>query len=116
MCQDCAWASYEKKIEPIKSQVLPIEKTVVLKIIDQAWINHIDMMSKLKDGIHLRSYAQNNPLQAYVEEGYQMFEEMMARISKDVHRIAVLKKDNAQLEQQVEKLSNELTLLESKTK
>ena len=84
MCQDCAWASYEKKIEPIKVQVLPIEKTVVLKIIDQAWVNHIDMMSKLKDGIHLRSYAQNNPLQAYVEEGYQMFEEMMARISKDV--------------------------------
>ncbi len=84
MCQDCAWASYEKKIEPIKNQVLPIEKTVVLKIIDQAWINHIDMMSKLKDGIHLRSYAQNNPLQAYVEEGYQMFEDMMARISKDV--------------------------------
>lgn len=84
MCQDCAWASYEKKIEPIKLQVLPIEKTVVLKIIDQAWVNHIDMMSKLKDGIHLRSYAQNNPLQAYVEEGYQMFEEMMARISKDV--------------------------------
>lgn len=42
------------------------------------------MMSKLRDGIHLRSYAQDNPLQAYVNEGYEMFEEMMQRIAREV--------------------------------
>ena len=41
-------------------------------------------MSKLREGIHLRSYAQNNPLQAYVEEGYELFESMMNTISNDV--------------------------------
>ena len=51
---------------------------------DRAWQNQIDVMSKLREGIHLRSYAQNNPLQAYVEEGYELFEMMMNTISNDV--------------------------------
>ncbi len=51
---------------------------------DRNWIEHIDMMDKLRSGIHLRSYAQNNPLQAYVSEGYEMFEEMMQRIAREV--------------------------------
>ena len=66
------------------AQVLPLEKTICLRMIDRAWVNHIDVMSKLRDGIHLRSYAQNNPLQAYVEEGFELFEEMMNTISRDV--------------------------------
>ena len=61
-----------------------VEKTVVLRAIDRNWINHIDMMDKLRNGIGLRSYAQENPLKAYVSEGYQMFEDMMANISRDV--------------------------------
>lgn len=79
-----AWGEYENKIAEVKAQVLPIEKTMVLKMIDRSWINHIDAMSKLREGIHLRSYAQNNPLQAYVQEGYEMFENMMQQISIDV--------------------------------
>lgn len=84
ICQDNVWSAYEEKIKPIKDQIKPLEKVMVLKIIDRAWINHIDIMSKLRDGIHLRSYAQSNPLQAYVEEGYQMFEEVLAQISQEV--------------------------------
>ena len=57
---------------------------MVLKVIDRAWINHIDIMSKLREGIHLRSYAEGNPLQAYVSEGYALFEDMMARISQEI--------------------------------
>ena len=57
---------------------------MVLRLMDRAWQNHIDIMSKLREGIHLRSYAQNNPLQAYVEEGYELFEQMMNTISNDV--------------------------------
>ncbi|MCI6271975.1 MAG: preprotein translocase subunit SecA [Erysipelotrichaceae bacterium] len=79
-----SWNEYEEKIEPVKQQVLGIEKSMVLRIIDRAWVNHIDTMSKLRDGIHLRSYAQNNPLQAYVSEGYEMFEDMMQQISFEI--------------------------------
>ncbi len=84
MCCQAAWDVYENKIAAIKQHVLPVEKTMVLKVIDRNWIDHIDTMSKLRDGIHLRSYAQSNPLQAYVSEGYQLFEDMMARIAQEV--------------------------------
>ena len=60
------------------------EKTMVLRSIDRNWINHIDQMDKLRNGIHLRSYASENPLKAYVSEGYDMFETMMGNISRDV--------------------------------
>lgn len=79
-----SWNEYEDKIASVKEQVLAIEKNMVLRIIDRAWVNHIDTMSKLRDGIHLRSYAQNNPLQAYVQEGYQMFEDMLQQISFEI--------------------------------
>ncbi len=81
---EAVWGAYEAKINPIKDQILPQEKVMVLRVIDRAWVNHIDIMSKLREGIHLRSYAQNNPLQAYVEEGYGLFEEMMNTISNEV--------------------------------
>ena len=57
---------------------------MVLRIIDRAWVGHIDMMSKLRDGIGLRSYAQDNPLQAYVTEGFQMFEQMQSQIAQEI--------------------------------
>ncbi|MDD4642830.1 MAG: preprotein translocase subunit SecA [Erysipelotrichaceae bacterium] len=84
ICKDKIWQSYETKIKPIKDQIKPLEKVMVLKIMDRAWINHIDIMSKLRDGIHLRSYAQSNPLQAYVQEGYEMFEEVLSQIAQEV--------------------------------
>lgn len=83
-CADRIFTIYEEKIEPVKEQFLPFEKTIVLRNMDRNWIEHIDMMDKLRNGIHLRSYAQNNPLQAYVSEGYDMFEEMMQRIAREV--------------------------------
>lgn len=83
-CCDKAWGIYEAKIADVKEEFLPFEKTIVLRNMDRNWIEHIDTMSKLRDGIHLRSYAQTNPLQAYVSEGYQMFEEMMEHIAREV--------------------------------
>ena len=83
-CFDKVYNSYEKEIEPVHDQFLPFEKTAVLRIMDRNWIEHIDTMSKLRDGIHLRSYAQNNPLQAYVSEGYELFEEMTQRIAREI--------------------------------
>ena len=84
LCADAAWNMYQEKIGPVLQYVLPLEKTMVLKVIDRAWVNHIDIMSKLREGIHLRSYAEGNPLQAYVSEGYELFEDMMARISQEI--------------------------------
>ena len=84
LTQDKAWATYEAKIIRILEPMKDIEKQMTLKLVDRAWVEHIDTMSKLRDGIHLRSYAQSNPLQAYVQEGYEMFEDMLARISQEV--------------------------------
>lgn len=84
ICKEKFWNMYENKIEKVREQFKPMEKVMVLRMIDRAWVGHIDTMSKLREGIHLRSYAQTNPLKAYVEEGYQLFEEMMQRISQDV--------------------------------
>ncbi|MDP2813331.1 MAG: preprotein translocase subunit SecA [Erysipelotrichaceae bacterium] len=93
MCTEAIWLTYEDKIDAIDIKNVPsdkvresiysIEKNVVLRVIDRAWVEHIDTMSKLRDGIHLRSYAQSNPLQAYIQEGFEMFEEMMQRISQE---------------------------------
>ncbi len=81
---DKIWGEYEKEIHPVKKQFLPFERTVVLRNIDRNWINHIDRMDKLRSGIYLRSYAQNNPLQQYVQEGFDMFEEMNRRIDREI--------------------------------
>jgi len=83
-CIEYAFNKYEEKVKPVKSQMAEVEKNMVLRVIDRAWINQIDVMSKLRDGIGLRSYAQSNPLEAYVSEGYELFENMMNTISKDV--------------------------------
>ena len=78
------FGNYLKKVQPIKEYKPRLDNEIVLRVIDRAWVNQIDVMSKLRDNIHLRSYAQNNPLQAYVEEGYELFEEMMSNISREV--------------------------------
>lgn len=83
-CADKIWNLYDGKVADIRDQFTSFERTIVLRNMDRNWIEHIDMMDKLRNGIHLRSYAQNNPLQAYIEEGYEMFEDMMSRIAREV--------------------------------
>ena len=79
-----AWNRYEAKIADVKEQFMRVEKDVVLQMMDRSWVDHIDAMSKLREGIHLRSYAQEKPLQAYVDEGFGMFEEMLGNIASDI--------------------------------
>ncbi|AGN24847.1 preprotein translocase subunit SecA [Erysipelothrix rhusiopathiae SY1027] len=81
---DAAWEKYEIKITDVQDQFTRVEKEVVLNMIDRSWVDHIDAMSKLREGIHLRSYAQDKPLQAYVTEGFEMFEEMLGQIAQDI--------------------------------
>ena len=54
---------------------------IALRSVDRYWTTHIDSMAKLKEGIHLRSYAQSDPLKAYVDEGWDMFNEMIQNIA-----------------------------------
>ena len=61
-----------------------IEKYIMLKTVDEKWMNHIDDMTHLKEGIHLRAYGQSNPVDAYKIEGFDLFEEMNAAIQEDV--------------------------------
>ncbi len=65
---------------------LDYERRVLLGVIDHTWINHIDAMQKLRNGIYLRAYAQKDPLQEYTEEAFYMFEEMTKSISEDITR------------------------------
>lgn len=81
---EIAWQAYDNKLVDIRDQFAAFERNVVLRTIDRNWVEHIDTMSKLRDGIHLRSYAQNNPLQQYVSEGYDLFEQMMQSISREI--------------------------------
>ena len=76
---------YEEKLIDIPTEVVDeFEKTITLRVIDEYWMEHIDTMSHLREGIGLRGYANENPLQAYTLEGYQLFDGLMSRINKDV--------------------------------
>jgi preprotein translocase subunit SecA len=61
-----------------------VEKTVVLQMTDRNWTRHIDTMSKLREAIYLRSYANTDPLQSYTNEGYDLFTKMLDQIAADV--------------------------------
>ena len=60
-----------------------IERDLILHCLDQNWTKHIDAMARLREGIHLRGYANVNPLQDYVNEGYDMFRECLEMASVD---------------------------------
>ena len=97
-CAEKIFTLYDDKIKDIRDEFKQFEKTIVLRNMDRNGIEHIDIMDKLRNGIHLRSYAQNNPLQAYIQEGYEMFEEMQARIAREVVFFAL----KVQVERKVE--------------
>ena len=75
---------YEDKIKEIPSEITDeFEKAIMLRVIDTHWMEHINTMSHLREGIHLRSYAQNNPLREYKTEGYNLFDELLAKIDAE---------------------------------
>ncbi|HEY8436768.1 MAG TPA: preprotein translocase subunit SecA [Haloplasmataceae bacterium] len=64
-------------------------KVIVLRVIDMKWMNHIDIMDGLRQSIGLRAYGQSNPLYEYQQEGFELFEEMIAGINDDVFRYVI---------------------------
>ncbi len=76
---------YDRREEEVGSEIMrEFEKVVVLRAVDSKWMDHIDAMDQLRQGIHLRAYAQTNPLQAYQFEGFEMFHGMIEAIEEEV--------------------------------
>lgn len=78
-------AIYNQREEEVTPEIMrEFEKVVVLRAVDSKWMDHIDAMDQLRQGIHLRAYAQTNPLQAYQFEGFEMFQAMIEAIEEEV--------------------------------
>ena len=93
-------AEYENKIKDVPKEIADeFEKVITLNIIDKYWTEHINTMSHLREGIHLRSYAQNDPLRAYTVEGFDMFDKMMINIDRDITLLLV----RAEIKQNIER-------------
>ncbi|MCF6465257.1 preprotein translocase subunit SecA [Clostridium sp. Cult2] len=78
---------YEEKEEEIGEELFrEIERVILLQVVDSKWMDHIDAMDQLRQGIGLRAYGQEDPVRAYQNEGFEMFEEMNHSIQEDTVR------------------------------
>ena len=74
---------YDEKTSNIPEEMRnEFEKTIALRVIDTYWMEHINTMAVLREGIHLRGYANENPLRAYTTEGFELFEDLLINIDK----------------------------------
>ena len=101
MLKEEAIKLYESKEAefPEGEQIREIERVILLKVIDNKWMSHIDDMDQLRQGIGLQAYGQRDPLVEYKMSGYQMFDEMAAAIREDTVRILF----HIRVEQKVER-------------
>ena len=97
---DLIVSEYEEKIKEIPDEVAnEFEKVIALNVIDKYWMEQINTMAHLKEGIFLRSYAQDNPQRAYTEEGFDLFDTMMENIDKYTSLYLL----NAEIRQNIER-------------
>ena len=103
---------YEDKLKEVPEEVTQeFEKVITLQVLDNYWMEHINTMSHLREGIHLRGYAQEDPLRAYTMEGFDLFDSMMQKIDKDAS-IFLLK---AEIRQNIERKEPAKKLLTNDT-
>ena len=88
---DTALAVYNAKEASLGEELMrELERVMMLRVVDEYWMDHIDAMEELKKGIQLRAYAQTNPVDAYKKEGFEMFEAMVQAIQEEtIRRIVV---------------------------
>ncbi|HEX3031785.1 MAG TPA: preprotein translocase subunit SecA [Bacillota bacterium] len=85
--EEKAFAIYEAKEERLGTETLrEMERMVLLRVVDEKWMDHLDAMDQLRQGIGLRAYGQKDPLVEYKFEGYDMFQNMISSIQEDVVR------------------------------
>ena len=87
--EDAAYTAVEHEYTAKETDATPdvmrqVERVIYMQSIDQHWKDHLQQMDHLKEGIHLRGYAQKDPKQEYKKEAYNMFVDMMARMQADV--------------------------------
>lgn len=82
---DIVIKDYNEKLSDVPKEIQnDFEKAITLRVLDKNWMNQLDNMEQLKEGIGLRGYAQTNPLQAYALEGFQMFDNMLKETNKEI--------------------------------
>ena len=82
-----AMEQYAAKEQQVTSPIMrELERVIMLRVVDEYWMDHIDAMDDLRQGIRLRAYAQSNPVDAYKQESLHMFEEMIAAIQEETIR------------------------------
>jgi len=103
---DAVTQAYADKKTKVGAKVLEhFEKAILLQVIDQFWREHLAAVDYLRQGIHLRGYAQKDPKQEYKREAFNMFNDMLARFKHEV--ISILSRVQIQTEAEVEKVENE---------
>jgi len=90
---------FEKEAMVGRSVLRHFEKAVMLKVLDEQWKDHLGMMDHLRQGIHLRGYAQKNPKQEYKREAFELFSQMLERVKREV--VELLSKIQIQAEEDV---------------
>lgn len=90
----------EKEAEASSETMRHIEKAVMLQVLDTQWKEHLAMMDQLRQGIHLRGYAQKNPKQEYKRESFEMFTEMLDRIKHEV--VTILSRVQVRSDEEIE--------------
>ncbi len=90
----------EKEREASSETMRHIEKAVMLQVLDTQWKEHLAMMDQLRQGIHLRGYAQKNPKQEYKRESFEMFTEMLERIKHEV--VTILSRVQVRSDEEIE--------------
>ena len=82
-----AMETYERKEQEVTSPIMrELERVIMLRVVDEFWMDHIDAMQELRQGIRLRAYAQTDPIIAYKQESLHMFEEMIDAIQEETIR------------------------------
>ena len=105
---DAAVAAYEWKESQYGAPVMrELERVIMLRVVDEYWMDNIDAMDDLKQGIGLRAYGQHDPVVAYKEEGFAMFEAMVESIREETVRRLFLVQLRAQQEVKREKVAKE---------
>ena len=77
-------ASYDSKSEQVGPDMRKIEKQIMLQVLDTLWKEHLASMDQLRQGIHLRAYAQKNPKQEYKRESFELFEQLLENLKYEV--------------------------------
>ncbi len=106
--KDIAHAAYERKEAEITAPIMrELERVILLKNVDAKWMDHIDAMTELRNGIGLRAYAQHNPVDEYKREGFDMFDGMIDAIREDTVRMIFLARVRTHEEPKREQVARE---------